>query len=300
MTKNTIVTGVLSIAAVSALAAILFAGSKIMSVRSPEEAVAETSAVQTGTESAVTAEISAETLPVETAAPYTETLPASTEMTAFVSGTQPAPAEVTTVVYGTQPVLTVSPAQTTAAAQPVRTDIISVDGLTYVQGLLIVNKTYPLPAGYNPNGLDPVCEKAFSAMQEAAAKDGLKLEICSGFRTYERQQKLYNDYCFRDGQKAADLYSARPGHSEHQSGLAIDINTTSNEAFLRTPESAWLANHSWEYGFIIRYPKDKESYTGYSYEASHIRYVGSDYAKMIHETGLCLEELLNIKSEYIN
>lgn len=300
MRKNTIVTAVLSAAAISALTVILLAGSKIMSVRGPEATTAETSAVQTGTESTANADVSDETIPVETTAPYTETLPTSTKMTTVVSETQPVPTEVTTVVYGTQPVLTASLAQTTAAAQPVRTDIISVDGLTYVQGLLIVNKTYPLPAGYNPNGLDPVCEKAFSAMQDAAAKDGLKLEICSGYRTYDRQQKLYNDFCFRDGQKAADLYSARPGHSEHQSGLAIDVNTTSNDAFLKMPESAWLANHCWEYGFIIRYPEGKEDYTGYTYEASHIRFVGDDFAKKIHETGLCLEELLDIKSEYIN
>ena len=101
----------------------------------------------------------------------------------------------------------------------------------------------------------------------------------------------------RDGQEAADRYSARPGHSEHQSGLAFDLNDLS-ESFGRTKEGIWLRENCWKYGFIIRYPEDKESITGYMYEPWHVRYIGNDSAKAVYESGLCLEEYLGITSQY--
>ncbi len=170
------------------------------------------------------------------------------------------------------------------------------NGVTYVDGILIVNKSYALPRNYG-NGLTSVTQKAFNAMQAGAKNDGITLWICSGFRSYNTQYDLYWSYVNRDGQKAADTYSARPGHSEHQSGLAIDINNAST-SFNGTREAKWIAAHCAEYGFILRYPKGKEKKTGFMYESWHVRYVGKDLAKKITKSGLCLEEYLGIDSYY--
>lgn len=170
------------------------------------------------------------------------------------------------------------------------------NGLTYVNGILIANKTYALPATYNP-GVDPEAQAAFNEMQAAAAKDGLSLNICSGFRSYTLQQTLYNNYVQRDGKAAADRYSARPGHSEHQTGLAFDINKASS-SFTNTPEAKWVAANCWKYGFILRYPEGKEDITGYMYESWHVRYLGKELAKSVYDSGLTLEEYLGITSKY--
>ena len=170
------------------------------------------------------------------------------------------------------------------------------NGVTYVDGILIVNKSYALPRNYG-NGLTSATQKAFNAMQAGAKNDGITLWICSGFRSYNTQYDLYWSYVNRDGQKAADTYSARPGHSEHQSGLAIDINNAST-SFNGTREAKWIAAHCAEYGFILRYPKGKEKKTGFMYESWHVRYVGKDLAKKITKSGLCLEEYLGIDSYY--
>ena len=168
---------------------------------------------------------------------------------------------------------------------------------TYIGGVLIVNKTYPLPRSYGPGGLTDECESAFEEMQAAAAEEGLDLYVASGFRSYELQASLYQRYCDRDGKAAADTYSARPGHSEHQTGLAIDLNSISSD-FAYTAEGQWVSEHCWEYGFILRYPADKVDITGYMYEPWHIRYLGRDTAKAVYESGLCLEEYLGVDSVY--
>ena len=182
------------------------------------------------------------------------------------------------------------------AASDSEPDIEVVDGLTYVNGILIANKSYSLPADYNP-GVLPEAQSAFDEMAEGAAKDGIKLYIASGFRSYDYQAGLYQRYVERDGAEMADTYSARPGHSEHQTGLAFDLNEIS-DAFAGTPEAEWLAEHAHEYGFIIRYPADKEDITGYSYEPWHVRYLGKQTAEKVYESGLCLEEYLGIDSVY--
>ena len=171
-----------------------------------------------------------------------------------------------------------------------------VEGLTYIQGILIANKTYALPADYNP-GIDPEAQAAFYEMQAAAASEGVNLYIDNGFRSYELQSWLYNYYVSVDGKAAADTYSARPGHSEHQTGLAFDLSPVS-DSFAYTPEGIWTNENCWKYGFIIRYPKDKEAITGYKYEPWHIRYLGKEVAKAVYESGLCLEEYLGIDSVY--
>lgn len=175
--------------------------------------------------------------------------------------------------------------------------ITEKDGITYVNGVLVANKTYSLPEDYNPGDLLSECSSAFEEMKSDAAKEGLTLWNASGFRSYELQESLYSRYSERDGKEAADRYSARPGHSEHQTGLAIDLNTITS-AFADTAEGKWVAENCHKYGFILRYPKDKEAETGYMYEAWHIRYVGTEVAESIYKSGLCLEEYFGITSFY--
>lgn len=168
--------------------------------------------------------------------------------------------------------------------------------VTYINGILIANKSYPLPADYNP-GTDPTAKEALDAMIAAAREENISLWVRSGFRSYATQKILYNSYARRDGSAAADRYSARPGYSEHQTGLAFDLNSLS-QSFADTAEGKWLAAHCSEYGFIIRYPKDKESVTGYMYEPWHVRYLGTETAKAVADSGLTLEEYLGITSVY--
>ena len=168
--------------------------------------------------------------------------------------------------------------------------------ITYINGILIANKTYALPSTYNP-GVDATANAALQKMFAAAKKDGLNMYVASGFRSYETQKQLYNNYVARDGVAEADRYSARPGHSEHQTGLAFDINRP-DTSFTGSAEAKWLAKNCHKYGFIIRYPQGKEHITGYMYESWHIRYLGVETAKAVYKSGLCLEEYLDITSEY--
>ena len=167
---------------------------------------------------------------------------------------------------------------------------------TYVDGILIVNKSYPLSADYDP-GLQPITKDAFQKLSDAAAQEGLDLYIGSDYRDYAYQVKIYNNYNDLYGWEMADTFSARPGYSEHQTGLTIDCNTI-DDAFGETAEAVWLAEHCADYGFIIRFPDGKENITGYQYEPWHIRYVGVDTAKEIMSQGLTLEEYLGVQSEY--
>lgn len=167
---------------------------------------------------------------------------------------------------------------------------------TYADGILIVNKSYPLSADYDP-GLQPITKDAFQKLSDAAAQEGLDLYIGSDYRDYAYQVKIYNNYCDLYGWEQADSFSARPGYSEHQTGLTIDCNTI-DDAFGDTPEAAWLAQHCADYGFIIRFPQGKEDVTGYQYEPWHIRYVGVDIAKEIQKYDLTLEEYLGVDSVY--
>ena len=171
-----------------------------------------------------------------------------------------------------------------------------VDGLTFVDGILIVNKTYSLPEDYAP-GINTAAQAAFDEMTAAAFNDGLYLYVNSGYRSYDEQYSLYYDYAAERGVAEADKVSSRPGHSEHQAGLCFDVNST-EESFANTNEAKWIAAHCVEYGFIVRFPKGKEAITGYEYEPWHIRFVGKEIAKDITEKGLCLEEYLGVTSDY--
>ncbi|MBR1423263.1 MAG: M15 family metallopeptidase [Ruminococcus sp.] len=174
--------------------------------------------------------------------------------------------------------------------------IETIGGMTFVDNILIVNKTYSLPADYAP-GVSEVAQNAFNEMAEAASYDGISLWVNSSYRSYEDQEYLYNSYANERGVEAADEVSSRPGHSEHQSGLAFDVNTT-EDTFAGTPEAEWLAQHCSEYGFIIRFPEGKESSTGYAYEPWHIRYLGTKIATEVTQSGLSLEEYLGVTSSY--
>lgn len=168
--------------------------------------------------------------------------------------------------------------------------------IAYIDGILVVNKTYALPADYNP-GVNSEAQAAFDRMQADAAEEGLNIYISSGFRSYDYQAGLYQRYVDRDGKAEADRYSARAGHSEHQTGLAFDLNSI-EESFADTKEGKWVNRNCHRYGFIIRYPSDKEDITGYKWEPWHIRYLGEETAQAVYDSGLCLEEYLGITSEY--
>lgn len=167
---------------------------------------------------------------------------------------------------------------------------------TYIDGILIANKTYPLPQSYAP-GIDSVAWEHLNIMFNDAKQAGIYLFVRSGYRSYTDQKIIYNGYVKRDGKAAADRYSARPGHSEHQTGLAFDLNSILS-SFEHTPEAKWIAENCHKYGFIIRYPRGKEHITGYMYEPWHVRYIGIEKATAVYESGLCLEEFLGITSVY--
>ena len=169
---------------------------------------------------------------------------------------------------------------------------IEIEGPTYIDGILIVNKTYSLPDGF-ATGNDPVAYQALLELQSAASSAGYSIPLISGFRSQATQTGLYNRYVARDGKDVADTYSARPGHSEHETGLAYDIGEIDNN-YGETPAGTWLAQHAHEFGFIIRYPKGKEDITKYQYEPWHVRYVGTEHAAKIYEQDLTLEEYLGI------
>ncbi len=167
---------------------------------------------------------------------------------------------------------------------------------TYIQGVLIVNKTYALPSWYG-DGLTGETQAAFNAMQAEAAAYGLGLYISSGFRSYDTQVSVYGNYVATLGQAGADRTSARPGHSEHQSGLAFDLNTI-DHAFADTAEGQYVRDNAHRFGLIIRYPPNKESITGYEWEPWHMRYVGVDLATKLYSSGQTIEEYFGITSAY--
>ena len=130
-------------------------------------------------------------------------------------------------------------------------------------------------------------------MQSDAKVLGLDLSLISGYRSYTKQEKLFNEYVKKDGVKKANTYSAKPGQSEHQTGLAFDIGSV-DSSFENTSEAKWIQQNAHLYGFIVRYPKDKIDVTGYIYEPWHVRYLGKDVASKVKESGLALEEYLGI------
>jgi len=186
---------------------------------------------------------------------------------------------------------------------------------------VVVNKQRPLsPKTYAPNGLrapniqlkggktteamqlTAETSQAVEALATAAQAEGLKFVLVSGYRSYNSQKTIYDSEVKGFGQAVADQESARPGHSEHQTGWAADLGRTDGKCeieacFADTAEGKWLATNAHKYGFIIRYAKDKTSVTGYIYEPWHLRYVGSDLAAEMHRTNTeTLEEFFGLSS----
>jgi len=178
---------------------------------------------------------------------------------------------------------------------------------------VIVNKKHALPGGYVPAELvvpsvplnlsassqqmqvSSAMAPSLEQMVTAAQHDGINLKLNSGYRSEALQKKLFDNYAARDGVAAAATYSAYPGTSEHQTGLAADLMAANGQCtleicFADTPEGQWLTAHAHEYGFIIRYPQGKQDITTYQYEPWHIRFVGKELAAQLYSSGLTMEE----------
>ncbi|WP_252504544.1 D-alanyl-D-alanine carboxypeptidase family protein [Sporosarcina sp. Marseille-Q4943] len=174
------------------------------------------------------------------------------------------------------------------------------DKPTIINGILIANKKYPLPSTYAP-GESKEAREAFEEMAAEATLSGINLTAFSTYRSYEYQASLYDRYVKKDGAEKADRYSARPGYSEHQTGLAFDIGEVNYEKYWAsfkfgdTEAGKWVAANAYRYGFILRYPEGKEHITGYRHESWHFRYVGKEIAEEIFKRNITLEEYLGLK-----
>lgn len=213
----------------------------------------------------------------------------------------------------------------TAGAKPVEKPAVvfleSVSIYDYNSRYAVANKTWMLPQGWKPGDLAAItvpyrgraeakymrreASEALTVLFAAAKKDGIALCGISGFRSYELQKSVYNKYTRQLGEKTAEMVSAKPGSSEHQTGLAIDIsaksiNYTLSNSFANTREGKWLAQNAAEFGFILRYPKGREAITGYVYEPWHFRYIGKELALDITQKGLTLEEYYGIAPKGID
>lgn len=184
----------------------------------------------------------------------------------------------------------------------------------------IVNKKRSLPSGYAPSTiiapnvtlrLDKTTEEMkirsdiatnIEAMFTAANKQGINLLFASGFRPQSAQEVLYKSYIAKDGQAAADRYSARPGTSEHQTGLAFDVCVSGSSCdldvtFADTPAGKWVAQNAHTFGFIVRYPNGKEAITGYQYEPWHLRFVGTNLADELRKKNQTMEEFFSLTTK---
>ena len=229
---------------------------------------------------------------------------------------------LTTACAAEQPVPTRAPSATptpTPDPEPTETAPAAFDRAAHsiddpMSIWVVSNKLRPLvPADFEPSDLSmpvglenefgqPLREpaaRAAEALFAAAAEAGIPVRIISAYRDYGTQVGLYDGYVARDGQAAADTYSARPGHSEHQTGLVVDLDDHGDcylqACFGDTPTGLWLAEHAGEYGFIVRYPPGKESVTGFMPEPWHFRYVGPELAAEMRATGVVtLEEFFGL------
>ena len=209
------------------------------------------------------------------------------------------------------------PSNVTSSVDNSNVKIETIDGVTYANGILVVNKTYGLPSNYQPAGSSgkSVCEScltaetmaAFEEMKSDAKAVNIGFYIGSGYRSYSYQDGLYKRRVNRDGRDSADKSTARPGHSEHQTGLAFDVCSNNvdsskciNSGFDNTEPAKWLSQNCYKYGLIIRYPNGKTNYTGYKYESWHLRYVGKELAEKLYNNGswISLEEYFGLTSSY--
>ena len=188
----------------------------------------------------------------------------------------------------------------------------TVDTTTLSSIQKITNKSHPIDSGYvpanltivnvNSNGTQYLRSEAASELVKmfaAAHKDGIDLYLVSGYRSYAQQLALYNTYVSTDGKALADSYDAIPGACEHQLGLAVDLSDDNrdhdiDDSFESTAAYQWLLKHSYEYGYILRFPPGKESITGIAYNPWSFRYIGIEEAKKVYDSGLTLEEYYKV------
>jgi D-alanyl-D-alanine carboxypeptidase len=193
-------------------------------------------------------------------------------------------------------------------ALPAKEDMLKSDSIA-----VLVNKELPLPEGYIPRDLTvpdvdfqityfderkqlrAVAATALEKLFDASMDAGVNLTAISGYRSYQRQYDIFTANIRKKGLEHTMQFSAKPGYSEHQTGLSIDVSTKSikyrlDDSFALTPESKWLEENAHLYGYIIRYPDEKSEITGYAYEPWHIRYVGKTLANYLYRNNLTLEE----------
>lgn len=245
---------------------------------SPTQTVASTASVQTTSKSA--------------------SISASTEASKNASSSPVAGQDVSSAAVATP--------QESKSSQPVHA--YSADTRTASSLSVIVNKQHPLnPPTYAPDDLQPFgsvylraeAKQAAQQMFADAAAAGAPMTTLSGYRSYETQQGTYASWVAQYGQEQADVASARPGYSEHQTGLALDIGNGGGcdlqPCFRDTAAATWVAEHAHQYGFIVRYPWMEHETTGYWYESWHLRYIGKDQAKAYKESGAkTLEEFYGL------
>ncbi len=174
---------------------------------------------------------------------------------------------------------------------------------------ILVNKYHKLPDDYEPDDLTPLsynngyyklrkdAAEAFEKLTSAALIDNVVFYPFSAYRSFSTQERLYNRYVDEDGQENADTYSARPGFSEHQLGLAVDVRSSTLNDNLTPEHYEWMLNNSYKYGFIVRYPKGKQYITQYMEEPWHIRYLGIELATKVHDSGLTYDEYYGLYME---
>lgn len=175
-------------------------------------------------------------------------------------------------------------------------DMTNIDYENENSEQLLVNKHFKLRDDYEPKNLTQLKGRyyatentviAFKEMEKAAQKENIVLDICSAYRSLERQSGLYNKYIIQDGKEKADTYSARPGTSEHHTGRAIDmISENGLEGFINTDAYTWLQENAYKYGFIFRYPQDSTDITGYMPEPWHITYVGKEVSNTMRDENI--------------
>lgn len=187
----------------------------------------------------------------------------------------------------------------TKEAQRLNTETILVNKYNYLKDDYVPNNLENVSTSYALTNMKLVnyAKDAFESLSKEAKKENLSIIAMSTYRSYNYQVNLYNRYVKEDGKEAADTYSGRPGHSEHQTGLAVDVfnNKETYTNFEKTEEFKWMQEHAHEYGFILRFPKDKEKETGYQYESWHYRYVGKDIATYIKKHNISFEEYCTTK-----
>ncbi|WP_215145300.1 M15 family metallopeptidase [Exiguobacterium qingdaonense] len=217
-----------------------------------------------------------------------------------------------TPVVDEEPTEPTEPIEPTPPVQPIEKDGVANLELNE---MILVNKQIALPVNYQPSDLVEAnidfvdstvgerrmlrkeAARAIEDLMNDAKAAGIDLKGTSAFRSYAYQVNLFNAYVERDGKEQAMKYSAPPGHSEHQTGLAIDVSSASvnyqlTQGLGETVEGKWLADHAHQYGFIIRYQKAFEEVTGYMYEPWHLRYIGVEHAKRVHALNQPYEQYL--------